>query len=83
MQETMVSIHGSEDPLGVGNGIPLQYSCLDISMDSGDGRATVHGVAESQTQLNTHTQFRFKTACLYIRASSIFKSPKLHSPYVH
>ena len=30
----------------VGNGNPLQYSCLENSMDRGAWRATVHGVAE-------------------------------------
>ena len=43
---------------GVGNGNPLQYSCLENSMDGGDWWGTVHGVAtESDTaeQLSTHT----------------------------
>ena len=34
---------------GVGNGNPLQYSCLGNPMDRGVWRATVHGVAESDT----------------------------------
>ena len=34
---------------GGGNGSPLQYSCLGNPMDSGTWRATVHGVAESDT----------------------------------
>ena len=33
-----------------GNGNPLQYSCLENSMDKGARQATVHGVAESQKQ---------------------------------
>ena len=37
------------------NGNPLQYSCLENSMDRGACRATVHGVAKSWTQLSTHT----------------------------
>ena len=37
----------------VGNGNPLQYSCLGNPMDSGAWWATVHGVAKSQTQLST------------------------------
>ena len=40
----------------VGNGNPLQYSCLEDSMDRGAWQATVQGVAKSQKQLhNTHT----------------------------
>ena len=38
---------------GAGNGNPLQYSCLENSMDRGAGWATVHGVAKSRTQLCT------------------------------
>ena len=34
---------------GEGNGNPLQYSCLENSMDRGAWRATVHGVAKSRT----------------------------------
>ena len=37
---------------GVGNGYPLQYSCLENPMDRGDLWAIVHGVAKSQTQLS-------------------------------
>ena len=34
---------------GEGNDNPLQYSCLENSMDRGASWATVHGVAESDT----------------------------------
>ena len=34
---------------GEGNGNPLQYSCLENSMDRGGWRATVHGVSKSQS----------------------------------
>ena len=34
---------------GEGNGYPLQYSCLENSMDRGAWCATVYGFAESQT----------------------------------
>ena len=34
---------------GEGNGNPLQYSCLDNSMDKGAQQATVQAVAKSQT----------------------------------
>ena len=39
---------------GEGNGNPLQYSYLENSMDRGAWRATVQGVAETQTRLSTH-----------------------------
>ena len=37
---------------GGGNGNPLQYSCLENSMDRGAWWATVQGVAKSQTGLS-------------------------------
>ena len=37
---------------GVGNGNPLQYSCLENSMDRGAWQAIVHGVTNSQTKLS-------------------------------
>ena len=37
---------------GEGNGNPLQYSCLENSMDRGAWQATVHGVTKSQIQLS-------------------------------
>ena len=40
----------------VGNGNPLQYSCLEHSMDRGAWQATVHRVTKSQTWPSTHTQ---------------------------
>ena len=41
------SIPGSGRSLGEGNGYPLQYSCMENSMDRGAWRATVHGITES------------------------------------
>ena len=49
------SIPGSGRSPGSGNGNPLQYSWLENSMDRGVWQAVVHGVANSQTKLNTHT----------------------------
>ena len=37
---------------GGGDGNPVQYSCLENSMDRGAWWATVHAVAKSQTQLS-------------------------------
>ena len=43
------SVPGSGRSPGVGNGNPLQYSCLGNSMDRGVWWAIVHGVTKSQT----------------------------------
>ena len=43
-------IPGSGRFLGEGNGNPLQYSCLENSMDKGPCGATVHEAAKIQTQ---------------------------------
>ena len=45
----MGSIPGLERSLGRGNGNPLQYSCLENSMDREAWRVTVHGASESLT----------------------------------
>ena len=37
---------------GKGNGYPLQYSCLENSMDKGAWWATVQGVTKSLMQLS-------------------------------
>ena len=50
------SIPGSGRSPGVGNGNPLQNSCLENSMGRGAWGATIHGVAECQTRRSTqHT----------------------------
>ena len=52
------SIPGFGRSPGVGNGNPLQYSCLGNPMDRGFRWATVHGVTKSWTRLkrlSTHT----------------------------
>ena len=38
-----------------GNGIPLQYSCLENPMDGGAWKAAVHEVAEGRTRLSDFT----------------------------
>ena len=43
MKETQVQFLGREDPHGEGNGNPLQYSCLETSMDRGACQAIVLG----------------------------------------
>ena len=46
------SIPESGRCLGEGNGNPLQYFCLENSMDRGAWWATVHGMIKSQTWLS-------------------------------
>ena len=56
MRETQVQFLGQEDS-------PLQYSCLENSMDRRAWWATVHGVAKEQDtteQLNTHAREKKK-----------------------
>ena len=46
------SIPGLVKSPGEGNSNPLQYSCLENSIDRGAWLATVHGVLKSQTGLS-------------------------------
>ena len=49
------SIPRSGRSRGEGNGNPLQYSCLEKSMDGGAWWATVHGASKSRTWLSDFT----------------------------
>ena len=69
------SIPGSGRSPGEENSYPLQYSCLENSMDRSAWWATVHGVAKSWTQLsNFHfTFFPLVTISLWVCFSSVNK----------
>ena len=62
---------GLERYPGEGNANPLQYSCLENSMDRGATvgrsywRATVHGISESDKTEHKHTGFQFSSFCLF------------------
>ena len=60
------SIPGSGGYPGEGNGNPLQYCCLENSMDRGTWQATVLGVVKSQIQLSDlHFHFHLKQTPSY------------------
>ena len=48
----LASIPTSKRSPGVGNGDPLQYSCLENPMNREAQGAMIHTVTESQTQLS-------------------------------
>ena len=50
----VLALHSTQKH-GEGNGIPLQYSCLENPMDRGTWWAIVYGVAKSQTRLSDFT----------------------------
>ena len=52
MQETQVQSLDWEDSPGEGSDNPLQYSCLENSMDIRVWWTTVHGIAKSRTRLS-------------------------------
>ena len=68
------SIHGLERFPGEGIGYPMQYSCLENSIDRGAWQTTVHGVTKSRTQLS---DFHFthqlnKLWCIYTMVHCTF-----------
>ena len=70
MKKTWVQSLGWEDPPEK-NSFPLQYSCLENSMDRGAWQATVRGVTESDTTEQFH--FSFLQVQSHICHNGIFK----------
>ena len=52
--------HRNGGLLGEGNGIPVQYSCLENPVDGGAWCAPAHGVAKSRTRLSDFTFMRWR-----------------------
>ena len=54
------------DTRDVGSVYPLEYSCLENSMDRGAWRAIVHGATKSWTHLSAHTHTTIHPSLHYI-----------------
>ena len=63
-----------------GNGTPLQYACLENSMDGGAWWAAVHGIAESQTRLSDFTFTSTSTFMHWRRKSNPLQCSCLENP---
>ena len=66
--------------IGEGNGNPLQYSCLENSVDRGAWRAAVHWVTQSQTRLKWLSMLSLMYICVYIH---IYVYTYIHIYHVH
>ena len=61
-----------------GNDTPLQYSCLEISMDRGAWWASVHGIVESDTTEQLH--FYFSLLCIGEGSGNLLQCSCLENP---
>ena len=59
MQETWVRSLGQDDPLEKAVATPSSILAWEISWTEKHGRATVHELAKSRTQLNDQTTLNF------------------------
>ena len=70
------SVPGLGRPPGGGNGNPLQYSCLENSMDRGAWRATVHGVTKESKQHDLVPKQQYITQYIVISSKLSFRYMK-------
>ena len=71
------SIPGSGRCPGEGNGNPLQYSCLENSMDRGAWQAAVYSVAKSWAQLsNKHIEWNSSWVYVILRLFNLMVQEK-------
>ena len=59
------SIPGLGRSPGEGNGNPLQYSCLENSMDGEAWWAIVYGISKSRTRLSDFTSLHFNLILIF------------------
>ena len=77
------STPGSGRSPGREHGNPLQYSCLENSMDRGDWQATVQGVPKNQTEKSSYVYAMYAKLlqlCLTLRETTDYSLP---DPSVH
>ena len=79
MQATLVQSLGEEGSPGEGNGIPLQYSCLENPMNREAWWATVHGVTrvghDSNETTTTTIVLRMQRCVRHITYSKMAQIP--------
>ena len=77
------SIPGSGKSPGEGSGNPLDYSCLENSMDRGAWQATVHGVTRVRHDLATKRQqiFNWRIIALHYCVSFCHPSTRISHRY--
>ena len=66
------SIPGSGRSPGEGTGNPLQYSCLENTIDREAWWAMVYGIAKSQTGLSTQHKTKKNSPCLDLTLALLF-----------
>ena len=74
-------IPGSGRWSGEGNGNQLQYPCLENPMDAGAWWATVHGVAQSRTQLKRLSSSSILYWCFSFWLTSLCNRLQFHPPH--
>ena len=65
-------IPGSGSSPGEGNGSPLQWSCLENSMNREAWQFTVHGIAKSQIWLRDFTLLQFQKISAFLHFSLLY-----------
>ena len=75
------SIPGWGRSSGEGNGNPLQYFCLENSINGGAWWATVHGVAKSWTRLSNFSFITNYNKIQHDRILDIFMQTAIYYKY--